>query len=133
MGQGKDLKCGKCGYSFREMTGEGFFPTLHSEMMHEKARAGELGEILKKFLKKHKNGSISFIAVTLCCDECGNLEQGSDYTMILPIGENEVKYIKYPHTCSLCGGKMHIVSSNEERLCPHCKVPLEIMSRIWWD
>ena len=133
MGQGRTYKCKQCEYIFEEITGIGYFYPSYEREMYEKARLGELGEILKDFLAEHDDGSVSFAKVSLCCDACGNLECGSDYSMEWAVGENEVKHMDYPHKCSKCGGKMHIVDLKEKRLCPHCKMPMEVVNLMCWD
>ncbi|WP_022765267.1 hypothetical protein [Butyrivibrio sp. XPD2006] len=162
MGGGCRYKCLKCGYSFTAMNGFGFsFPVIYEETV-QKAKAGELGETIKTFFDEHTNGAINAENVTLCCNECGNLAQGKDLTMYIPNDENykdiehgrwtvgmpfeEASYVtnwdleehykeyaKYQHKCAECGGDMHIVSDEEELMCPKCKLPFDKADRLFWD
>lgn len=163
MGSGYKYKCSKCGYSFMSANGVGFlFPVVYEETI-QKAKAGELGEVIKTFFDEHPNGAISAENVTLCCDKCGKLSLGQDLTMYLPNDENYKdiehgrwtvgmpfeganyvtnwdleehykEYAKYQHKCTECGGNMHIVSDEEQLMCPKCKTPFEPSTEIiMWD
>ncbi|MBP5625084.1 MAG: hypothetical protein J6X36_09475 [Lachnospiraceae bacterium] len=162
MGNGRKMKCNQCGFEYTRFEGAGFrFPTVYAETV-EKAKCGELGEELKTFFEEHPDGAINAESVTLCCDECGDLAPFKDLTMYIPkekerpdtehgrwsvampyegadyvtrseLSEYYVKYKEYTHKCGKCGGKMHIVSSDEKLFCPHCKVPMETASMMCWD
>ncbi len=162
MGSGCRYKCLKCGYSFTATNGVGFlFPVIYEETVH-KAKAGELGEEIKTFFEEHTNGAINAENVTLCCNECGKLTQGQDLTMYLPdyeshndsehgiwnvempfervsyvtnwdLEEHYKEYARYRHKCSECGGNMHIVSDEEQLMCPKCTIPFDKAERLMWD
>lgn len=162
MGRSYKKTCPKCGYEFMETEGVGFmFPSFYQETV-QSAKSGELGEEIRDFFKEHEDGAINAEYVSLCCDQCGNLENGVDLSMYVPNGKKTDKeehgrwsvafpfegahyvttsdleeyyqlYARYPHRCEKCGGEMHVVQENEKLLCPDCKEPLEITDEIMWD
>ena len=138
-----------------------FFPSVYNEMV-QKAQNGELGKEIQTFFAEHEDGAIDAEYVTLCCEDCGNLSKGKNMTMYVPVeqkpesfehrawsvafdfeGADYVtksdleeyyqEYAKYPHRCDKCGGTMKIMDKVEEKLCPKCKVPLEITNIMMWD
>jgi len=164
MGVGVEKKCTKCGFEFTTYTGVGMmFPYVYQETT-EKARRGDLGDEMKQFFMEHPDGAIDAENVTLCCDDCGHLSCGQDLTMFIP-GEKTHDlpargpwciadpqedmsyftrreldrffsfYASYHHKCEKCGGRMHVVSSNEleELKCPQCKVKMIRYGVIDWD
>ena len=162
MGQGTRYTCRKCGFEFTSMRGVGFlFPTVYQETL-AKAKEGELGKEIKKFLEEHPDGAINVDRVSLCCDDCGDLVGGNDLGMYVPEKEMPLsdgnsrwcvaipqkgisyvtswdldkyytKYADYPHVCQKCKGRMHIVKESEALQCPKCKEPLEDTDRFMWD
>ncbi len=138
--------------------GVGFlFPKVYLETA-EKAKAGVLGEEIRKFFENHPDGAINAEKVTLCCDSCGNLMEGQDLSMHVPnenynrgvgtqvpegsqyfmeddLEEDFTKFADYPHKCIKCGGSMHVVRSDENLFCPECGTPMEIDpdSLMMWD
>ena len=162
MGSGCRMECPQCGYKFNRSEGVGFlFPMVYAETV-EKAKKGKLGKEIKQFFEDHEDGAIDVSDVTLCCEDCGFLSTRMDLTMYLPkdgkphkvensnwssactgegldyvmnsdLDEYYMEYMKYPHKCKKCKGKMHIVKGNESLLCPKCKVAMEIKDIILWD
>ncbi len=148
MGQGFEMNCSKCGYSFCTHTGIGFtFMTVYEKTV-QKAKNGELGKEIQEFFKDHPDGTINAEYVTLCCDDCGELFTGQDLTMYVPnqtirkkkeyVMEDDLEHLyteykKYPHKCEKCGGRAHIVEDEETMLCPKCKIPLDEVGHIFWD
>lgn len=136
MGSGGEYKCRKCGFEFASLYGIGFcFFTSHIETI-EKGKNGELGDELKEFFEKHEDGTIDSAYTVLCCEKCGNLENGKDLTMYIVQGNDkkeQVEYAKYPHKCKKCGGRMRIVGADEQLICPKCKIPLERLWDRYWD
>ncbi len=162
MGEGYTKTCDKCGYTFSCYEGVGFlFPMVYKETV-QKAKAGKMGKTLKNFFDEHPDGAIEVVAVTLCCDKCGDLRGGIDLTMYIPKGEiperskddcwcptfpfsgeeyvtgSELeeyyeKYADYPHKCGKCKGRMHVVKDSRTLLCPNCKEPLRTTDTIMWD
>jgi predicted Zn-ribbon and HTH transcriptional regulator len=50
--------------------------------------------------------------------------------------EDYKEFMKYPHTCKKCGGRMQILSSkevDEGLICPVCKRKMDIDDIIMWD
>ena len=149
MGSGAMLVCPKCGFKFTRQEGAGFlFPKIYKETI-EKAKSGELGPEIQKFLAEHEDGAVNAESATLCCDECGHLQKGRDLTMYVPISgrvkeksdyvmrfdleEDYKEYARYRHICEKCGGEMHVAGRDEQLLCPECKTPLEEKHTIMWD
>ena len=162
MGSGGKMVCPHCDYEFQRSEGVGFlFPMQYKETV-EKAKSGKLGKEMKQFFSEHTDGAINAYYVTLCCDDCGELSSGMDLTMYIPkpekpsvtkrgkwsdlcsgdginyvmeyeLEEDYVEYMKYPHKCKKCKGKMHVVQEDEDLKCPHCKTELEWGECEMWD
>ena len=162
MGSGYFRKCPKCGFEFQDQNGVGFlFPSVYKEII-QKAQNGELGKEIQTFFAEHEDGAIDAEYVTLCCEDCGNLSKGKNLTMYVPVEQKPEsfehrawsvefdfegvdyvtksdleeyyqEYAKYPHRCDQCGGTMKIMDKDDEKLCPKCKVPLEITKIMMWD
>ncbi|WP_026522821.1 hypothetical protein [Butyrivibrio sp. VCB2001] len=136
------IRCSKCDYSFMSANGAGFLFSVIYEGTVQKAKDGELGKEIKGFLDEYPNGAINAENVTLCCDECGKLSQGQDFTMYLPndesykdiehgrwiVGmpfesaayvtsfdliEHYKEYARYQHKCMECRNNMLMVSDEE--------------------
>ena len=117
MGNGCKYKCSKCGFSFMESTGIGFlFPVVYEETV-QKAKSGELGEVIKTFFDKHTNGEINAEKVTLCCDACGHIVQGQDLTMYVPNDEcyKEIEHGRW--TVGIAFEGAHYVTSSDLEDC----------------
>ncbi len=86
------------------------YPKVYTDTV-QRAKDGELGSEIKQFFADYPYGAI-------------NAEQVTFYKA----------YKKYPHKCSKCGEKMHIVTDNEVVMCPKCNSPLEsTIEFIMWD
>ena len=162
MGEEIRMECPKCGYKFDMVLGFGFTYEIVYKETVEKAKSGKLGKEIKHFIEKYKDGGIDISMVTLCCDECGWLTNDMDLTMYetkpgrLPFIQEDdqtpktikeivdrwieldseqtaVEYMKYPHKCKKCKGKMHVVDEDEAVKCPHCKVAMEAKGALLWD
>ena len=162
MGSGMNMRCPKCGYEFASFEGVGYlFPKVYKETV-QKAKSGELGDVLKTFFEEHPDGVINAENITLCCDKCGHLDTAKDLTMYVPRDDNTVniehgkwtvgipfegadyyteydliehftEYMKYPHKCEKCGGDMRKLTSHDKLKCPDCKTTMEEQRMILWD
>lgn len=149
MGRGYTSKCEICGYEFSGTYGIGFlFPQQYEELV-EKAKSGELGNEIQSFFEENEDGAIDAEYVTLCCEDCGNLEIGYDLSMWLPKEKNEPvgyvmridlednykKVMDYPHICSKCSGKMKVIHQKDHKKlkCPKCKKIMKEDKMLLWD
>jgi len=57
----------------------------------EKAKKGELGKEMRTFFRQHSDGAIDAESVTLLCDSCGNLCQGMNLTMYIPLNSQSLQ------------------------------------------
>lgn len=162
MGSGCKMVCPDCGYGFDRSEGVGFLFPVEYKKAVEKAKAGKLGKKIKLFFEEHADGAIDASYVTLCCDECGFLKSGMYLTMYVPKNGMQppkgkkmwsipcpgegidyvdnsdletyyVEFMRYPHKCGKCRGKMHIVQQEEELKCLKCKAKMEEDKFILWD
>ncbi len=161
MGIAYTKKCSKCNYSLYVSDGVGFmFPKVYEETI-EKARKGELGQELKRFLEEHVDGAIDASYSIFRCNHCGELANYMNLTMYIPKSMTDkmdngiwsgafpfkganyvvpsllkdfyIEYGKYHHKCETCGMDMQIVEDDKKLVCPKCKVLLEESELVLWD
>ena len=136
--------CRKCGFRFYESYGMQYMMSIVYEETVNKAKAGKLGEVIQRFFRENRDGAIDVEDVTLCCMECGSLENGYDLSMWISSNETNDssvdyeyksaeessdnigfvtpsdlleryrKVMDYPHICKKCSGKMRIIRAEDQ-------------------
>ena len=154
MGNGFGIKCKKCGYHYVAMDGIGYmFPVEYSDTVKD-IREGKYGDEYKMFFEKHKDAAVNCGNETAVCTKCGHLDSVMNLSLYLPkdgnnsdgcvmprvLEEDFDKCLEYDHTCSECGGKMLIISPEDEirngaLKCPICgEILIEDKDvKIIWD
>ena len=63
MGRGTEYKCNKCGYGFITHSGVGMLFPAQYEQTVNKAKAGDLGEEIKRFFEEHPDDLVKIIGL----------------------------------------------------------------------
>ena len=139
----------QCDYNELLYSGIGYFyPTVYLDTMRA-ARSGQGSEMHNQFLMEHPDGVINVENKMYRCG-CGNLCSEEALDMYVPkdsgnkpaaakledkhclfpddIKKNYKLFMRYPHTCSLCNGKMKVTRKidPETEKCPCCGSRLRV-------
>ena len=154
MGNGFGIKCKKCGYNYVGINGIGYMYPVEYASTVKDIREGKYGEEYRKLFEEHEDAAVNCVNCTAVCTKCGQIEDVTDLSVYLPkagqssdgcvlpsvLVENFDKYLEYEHKCSDCGGKMRIISIEDEikngvLKCPSCgEVLVEDKEvKILWD
>ena len=160
MGDGRILKCEKCGNSFVARTGAGFgFPQVYDKGIKD-IKSGKYGENFKEIMLSRKDVVVDFEEYLFVCDKCGNWYTNYGFDFYVPKTEEEKKkvlkkdyyfcgwadkenyelFIKADHRCDKCKSEMRRISNDEnsnDKLgvlkCPECDSELKEDGFMNWD